>query len=480
MQIRRSRLQQHAAILNWALPVIDFACVVGAAYLAAFFSSLFHLRELSSALAMMWPTSYGMVVLVVALLTPALFAQLGLYRAWRGSSVATEIRQLLMAWVLLFLGFSAAMVFTQTALAFPRDWLAAWFALGVVFIGSGRVLLRLGLRTLRGVGFNHKRIIIVGSRDLAQVAIRNLSAAPWAGIDVLGAVDDGLPAGGTLDDGTPVLGNLADLPQLAAEPYVDQIWLALPLSAEDTMEQILQDLRHSTVDVRMVPDLFGFRVLRHSIEQVAGLPVLNLALSPMTGVNRILKAFEDRVIAAIILVLISPLLATIAVAVKLSSPGQVIFKQRRNGWDGKPINVYKFRTMYTHRENGETVTQASRNDARITPIGHFLRRTSLDELPQFFNVLQGKMSIVGPRPHAVAHNEMYKDLVDNYMYRHKVKPGITGWAQINGYRGQTDTLDKMKKRVEYDLYYIEHWSLGFDLKIILLTMVKGFVHKNAY
>ena len=167
-------------------------------------------------------------------------------------------------------------------------------------------------------------------------------------------------------------------------------------------------------------------------------------------------------------------------AVKISSPGPIFFKQMRHGWDGKPIKVYKFRTMVVHDEEEGRVSQAGQGDTRITRLGAFLRRTSLDELPQFFNVLQGRMSIVGPRPHALIHNEEYKEQIDAYMLRHKVKPGITGWAQINGWRGETDTLEKMKKRIEYDLYYIEHWSLWFDLKIILLTLLKGFVHKNAY
>ena len=200
----------------------------------------------------------------------------------------------------------------------------------------------------------------------------------------------------------------------------------------------------------------------------------------MEGVNRFIKAAEDRILATLILVAISPLMLFIALGVKLSSPGPVLFKQKRHGWDGKPIKVYKFRTMRVHEEEEGKITQARRSDPRVTPFGAFLRRTSLDELPQFFNVLQGRMSIVGPRPHAVEHNEFYKEQVEAYMQRHRVKPGITGWAQINGWRGETDTLEKMRKRVEYDLYYIENWSLWFDLKIIFLTLFKGFVNKNAY
>jgi len=252
------------------------------------------------------------------------------------------------------------------------------------------------------------------------------------------------------------------------------------LKAEDRVKEILYDLRHSTATIRFVPGIFGFRLLNHSVTEVAGMAVLDLSATPMVGLNRAVKAVEDRVLALLILVLVSPLMVFLALGVKLTSPGPVLFKQKRHGWDGNPIRVYKFRSMVVHCEEGGQVSQAQKSDARITPFGAFLRRTSLDELPQFFNVLQGRMSIVGPRPHAIAHNEQYKDQIEAYMLRHKVKPGITGWAQVNGLRGETDTLDKMKKRIEYDLYYIENWSLWFDIKIIALTLVKGFVHKNAY
>src|SRR5690606_32379061 len=223
----------------------------------------------------------------------------------------------------------------------------------------------------------------------------------------------------------------------------------------------------------------SFNLLNHSITEVAGLPVLNLSATPMEGVNGLLKALEDRVLAALILLLIWPVMVAIAIGIKLSSPGPVIFKQHRYGLRGNKIEVWKFRTM-TVCENDDNVTQAKRNDPRVTRFGAFLRRTSLDELPQLFNVLQGRMSLVGPRPHAVAHNEQYRKLIGRYMLRHTVKPGITGLAQINGWRGETDSLDKMQKRVEYDLYYIENWSLWLDLKIIFLTLFKGLRHPNAY
>jgi putative colanic acid biosynthesis UDP-glucose lipid carrier transferase len=219
----------------------------------------------------------------------------------------------------------------------------------------------------------------------------------------------------------------------------------------------------------VVPDIFLFDLIQARIDHVNGLPVLAVCETPFYGVNGVVKRISDLVLASLILVLIAPILAAIAAAVKLSSPGPVIFRQRRYGLDGREIVVYKFRTM-TVTEDGPVVAQATRNDSRVTPLGAILRRTSLDELPQFVNVIQGRMSIVGPRPHAVAHNEMYRKLIKSYMIRHKVRPGITGWAQVNGLRGETETVEKMRARVAYDLDYLRNWSLGLDLKIIWKTI----------
>jgi putative colanic acid biosynthesis UDP-glucose lipid carrier transferase len=229
----------------------------------------------------------------------------------------------------------------------------------------------------------------------------------------------------------------------------------------------------------LIPDVLIADLLGSQWVMLGNTPLIILNDHPFYGGIWTLKKLEDLILGSIILVLISPLMLLIAIAIKLSSPGPILFKQRRHGLNGEVITVYKFRTMTT-LDDGDVVIQATKNDARITPIGKMLRRTSLDELPQFFNVLQGSMSIVGPRPHALAHNEHYRTLIDSYMQRHKVRPGITGWAQVNGFRGETDTLEKMQARVDFDLYYINHWSLGFDFKIIMLTILNGFSSKTAY
>ncbi|HBL9150388.1 TPA: undecaprenyl-phosphate glucose phosphotransferase, partial [Escherichia coli] len=244
------------------------------------------------------------------------------------------------------------------------------------------------------------------------------------------------------------------------------------------MKELIKALTDTTCSVILIPDVFTFNILQSRTEEVNGIPVVPIFETPLNGINMVLKRLEDIILSVVILTLISPILIIISLCVKLTSPGPIIFKQTRYGMDGKPIKVWKFRTMVV-MEN-DNVTQATKNDVRVTKVGRFLRRTSLDELPQFFNVLFGGMSIVGPRPHAVIHNEQYRSLIEGYMLRHKVKPGITGWAQINGWRGETDTLEKMEKRVEYDLEYIREWSIWLDIRIIFLTIFKGFIGKAAY
>jgi putative colanic acid biosynthesis UDP-glucose lipid carrier transferase len=257
-----------------------------------------------------------------------------------------------------------------------------------------------------------------------------------------------------------------------------ELWLCLPLEAGAMIRRIVHAVRNLLVDVRYIPDLSDMPLLNQQVGEVAGMLTLDLNRSPMAGPMRWIKRAEDLIVGGVLSILVLPVCLVVALTVKLSSPGPVLFKQYRTGINGQRFKVYKFRSMSVHHEADDTVTQARHGDPRVTRVGAFLRRTSLDELPQFYNVLQGRMSIVGPRPHALSHNEYYKDLVESYMQRHKVKPGITGWAQVNGYRGETDTLEKMEKRVEYDLWYINNWSLALDIKIIVMTVFKGFINRQ--
>jgi putative colanic acid biosynthesis UDP-glucose lipid carrier transferase len=259
---------------------------------------------------------------------------------------------------------------------------------------------------------------------------------------------------------------------------VREIWLTLPMAACRDLSDVVRQFRNEMIDIRWVPDVLSVELLGHRFSEFMGLPVIDLNSPPVSGITGLLKASFDRAFSCAVLIGLSPLLLVIAALVKLSSPGPVLFRQQRLGIDGQPFDVFKFRTMRVHREAG--VTQAVPGDARVTRIGAVLRRTSLDELPQFINVLRGDMSVVGPRPHAMEHNEIYKELIDRYMLRHRVKPGITGWAQINGLRGQTDTIEKMRKRIEFDIYYIQHWSFQLDLRIIMRTALHGWTGASAY
>lgn len=465
----RGVLKENAGMVGVSLYFIDWLAIISSSLLA-------HWLYLDDFLM---PERYWFVVLVSLLLSALLFPRFSLYLAWRGSSLLDEAWRLLLAWGGVLLGLMGLAFTTKTGVEYSRGWFILWSAFGAVHLVVARSVLRTVLRWARMRGFNQRHIIIVGNREIGEEVARRIQDAPWAGLEMVGFFEDQATTTTGQDNGVSVLGGLTGVAAYVAENDIDQVWITMALRDEEKVQWLLHELRHSTVDIRFVPDLFGLRLLNHSVMDVAGLPVMNLSVTPMTGLNRWLKAIEDRLIAALILILISPVMLAISLGVKFTSPGPVLFKQKRYGWEGKPIMVYKFRSMFVHTEEHGVVTQSTDGDTRITRFGAFLRRTSLDELPQFYNVLQGRMSIVGPRPHAVSHNEQYKDLVDDYMKRHKVKPGITGWAQINGWRGETDTIDKMKKRVEFDLFYIENWSLWFDIKIIFSTILNGFVHENA-
>lgn len=426
------------------------------------------------------PKDYRSLVLFNVLCVIMIFPLFNLYSSWRGQSLAKQARAIIFAWLTVVLLMIVILFGLKISSDYSRLWLGWWMSMGFVFLLTFRMCIYAFLQYQRQQGRNFRRVIVFGAGNLGRKLISQTEDSPWTGFKIEGLFDDDEKLYGNEVNGYTVLGGLDAIEPYVASHQVDEVWIALPLRAEERVKKLLFGLRHQTVNIKFIPDIFGFSLLNHSMTEIAGLPAVNLSDTPMGGGNQLVKALEDRILALIIFVSILPILILIALAIKLSSSGPVIFKQKRHGWDGRVISVYKFRTMYTHDEEGGSVTQAHKGDDRITLLGAYLRSSSLDELPQFYNVLQGRMSIVGPRPHAVAHNELYKEQVNQYMLRHMVKPGITGWAQINGYRGETDTLDKMKKRVEYDLFYIENWSLWLDLKIIFLTVFKGFVHKNAH
>jgi len=426
------------------------------------------------------PIDYRFLILFSLLCTILVFPLFNLYGSWRGQSLTKQARAIILAWFSVVLLMIIILFSLKISSEYSRLWLGWWMVLGLVFLLAFRLCIYGFLQHQRKQGRNYRRVVIFGAGDLGKKLILHTTSSPWSGFKIEALFDDAYRNIDSLVNGYKVIGGANEIEAYLEKNRIDEVWIALPLRAEQRVKDILYALRHQTVNIKLIPDIFGFQLLNHSMTEIVGLPAVNLSDTPMGGSNQLVKALEDRILALLILVLISPLLLLISLAIKVSSKGPVLFKQKRHGWDGNVINVYKFRTMKVHSEFDGKITQARKGDSRITKLGAFLRRTSLDELPQFYNVLQGRMSIVGPRPHAIEHNEQYKDQVDQYMLRHMVKPGITGWAQVNGFRGETDTLVKMKNRVEHDLYYIEHWSLWFDLKIIWMTLFKGFVHKNAF
>lgn len=389
------------------------------------------------------------------------------------------LKDILLSWgvivlILLFFGYA-----TKYLAVYDPQIIRAWVvAVPVAQYAAHRVVPYFIHRVLQAEGF--RRAVIVGVTEPGRKLAEQFASRELLGVKVIGFFDDRVAhrLGDVPDAG--LKGRLADLAAFVKANRVDAIYVALPMASQPRILKLLDELRDTTASIYFVPDIFLYDLIQARLDDVNGIPVVAVCESPFYGVNGLVKRLEDLVLATLVLAVISPLLLAIAVGVKASSPGPAIFRQRRYGLDGQEIVVYKFRTMRV-MEDGGLVPQARKDDPRITPFGAFLRRTSLDELPQFFNVLQGTMSIVGPRPHAVSHNETFRKLIKGYMVRHKVKPGITGLAQIMGARGETDTLDKMQARIEYDLQYLRNWSLRLDLQILartVLVMLRG--DKNAY
>ncbi len=382
-------------------------------------------------------------------------------------------------WVVLVIIMALSGYATDSIDFFDRDALLAWIVatpvLQWVAVYIGQKIVR------REASLPHARrsAIVVGAGPLGVKVARALVDGEDQGIDFVGYFDDRTDERVHEGASAQRLGGLKDVAEYIRQHGIREVFITLPLGSQPRIVQLLEGMQGTTASIFFVPDVFGISIIQGRLQDINGVPVVGICETPFTGTNELVKRVSDIVLATLIIVLISPVLLALAIGVKLSSSGPVIFKQRRNGLDGEEIIVYKFRSMVA-QDNGPVVRQATKNDPRITRFGAFLRRTSLDELPQFFNVLQGHMSIVGPRPHAVAHNEEYRRIIKAYMVRHKVKPGITGWAQVHGHRGETDTLEKMQARVEYDLEYLRNWSLGLDLQIIVRTIRLVFFDRNAY
>lgn len=477
-------LRDYAELIGIAIRFMDFTIIVIGALVAHY------IRFASFDLYL----GYKIAMVVVLFGAAALFPLLDLYKPWRGRTVWSEVRALIFAWVCVVTIVPVLVYATKTGDLYSRLWFAYWVLINTALFVLSRVIIRNISWWARERGLNTRNVLIVGAGELGQKININLQQNDWAGLNVIGYLDDNSDLHDTEIDGIPVIGGIQRIKELADGvaaiskssdsggkelKNIDQVWVALPLSAKDKILEVSNILNNSAIAVIFVPDIFLHDLLNHSVDDLAGMPVVNLRASPIEGTASTLKFIEDIVISVVAIILTAPIMLLIAIGVKLGSPGPVLFKQKRYGIDGREIVVWKFRTMRV-MEDGGKVTQATKNDPRVTKLGAILRKTSLDELPQFFNVLQGRMSVVGPRPHAVAHNEEYRKIVDRYMWRCKVKPGITGWAQVNGWRGETDVVEKMEKRVEYDLEYLTNWNIWLDIKIVFKTITDGFTNKNAY
>jgi putative colanic acid biosynthesis UDP-glucose lipid carrier transferase len=430
--------------------------------------------------------SRGMLIALDVALVTLVFPMLDMYQSWRGKSAIRLIGRVLVGWLLVQCIGALIYVAVHHVSNSPHTWVIRWTVITGLLLAASRQVTATVLGSLRSAGFNQKRVVIVGSGLDAARLIERIDAAPRAGYAPVAVFDEAAnsariaapsPIGSRR---LPVLTQWEPLVSLIRQSAVTELWLTGHPSQPHPCERFIAEFKHEFVNIRLLPDLDHFALANLGTVGVLGLPSINLVAAPRSDMRMLRKEVFDRLFALAVLVGLGPVLMVLAIAVKLSSPGPVLFKQKRKGVDGNEFWIYKFRSMRVHVAEPGKIVQASRGDKRITQVGAFMRRTSLDELPQFLNVLKGDMSVVGPRPHAVEHDEQYKNQVLNYMYRYRIKPGITGWAQVNGFRGETERIDLMAGRVACDLYYMINWTFWLDLKIVCMTLLRGFIGTHAY
>jgi putative colanic acid biosynthesis UDP-glucose lipid carrier transferase len=462
-RVQRSLLQRRSSISHSLQTLFDGATVLGIAY----YLILLRVGAVTA--------EYTIFVLLLIGAMAVIYDHYGIYRS--NANFTRKAFNLFKAWtltfaILLVIGFLSKQSVTFSRLLVGELYVAGYLAQLCLHYAMRAVQQRF-LRRAQA-----DQVVIVGTDRLARYLHQKISQNPWLGQEVVGCValsSTDTPA----EAGAPVLGTLAQLPRLIEQHRVRTVYFAIPLDASDVLEDLYFNLLDKHVAVHWVPDIFSLRLVNHSVREIAGLPVITLSETPLTGTRLALKSLEDGLLSCIILLLIAPVLLAVALAVKLDSPGPVFFRQPRNGWSGRTFHIWKFRSMYVHPVEQGVVKQAQKNDPRITRVGRFIRRTSLDELPQLFNVLKGEMSLVGPRPHAVQHDAEYSQRISDYFARLNIKPGITGLAQVRGHRGETRDIHEMIQRVESDIEYINNWSLWLDISILFRT-IGAFTGSKAY
>ncbi|MFM0672762.1 undecaprenyl-phosphate glucose phosphotransferase [Paraburkholderia sediminicola] len=424
---------------------------------------------------------YWALVMFSAAFALAIFPAFGVYESWRGRSKLVLAGQVSLAW-LMVQGSALVLMYSLHRIDFvSRLWFSYWTAVTGGLLIAYRLMTHAVLASARSAGMNLHQVAIVGSGSQCDAIIRRINAAPTTGFRATAVYNARPDVSPVASPGVPVFDTVDALASYMRTNDVHELWLMLSLSEEPLICSLVGEFRDDLVNIRFMPDVRSLALFEGSgVIDLLGVPAINLVASPLSASSMLKKEIFDRLFALTALIALAPVMLAIAIAVKLSSRGPVLFKQKRKGADGHVFTIYKFRSMRLHTEQKGTVRQATRNDPRVTKVGAFLRRTSLDELPQFYNVLRGDMSVVGPRPHALEHDDLYQKVVAGYINRYRIKPGITGWAQINGFRGETDRIEKMERRVEHDLYYLGHWSFALDMRIIGATIVAGLVHRNAY
>ena len=464
-------------------PVVLAGCVRGLELvLTAALGLAVHHVEISRSVPLNLP--YLAAILGIAVIASGLFQIGDTYRLGAFRRFPKTAMKLVAGWTLAFLIVAMGMVLAKVADNYSRIWLASFYGSGLVALLAGRVALLLFVRSKAQQGVFDRRTAIVGGGPAAEELIRTLKASGDSSLRIVGVFDDrNNDRSADTVAGYPKLGNVSDLVAYARRARLDLIVFTLPISAEARILQMLAKLWVLPIDIRLSAHSTKLRLRPRAYSYLGAVPVLDVFDKPLADWDVIVKSVFDRVVAFFAIIAFSPVLLALALAVKLSSKGPVLFRQKRHGFNNETIEVLKFRSMYVDQCDQSAIRQVTKNDPRVTPVGRFIRKTSLDELPQFFNVLKGDLSLVGPRPHAVAAraaNTLYDQVVDGYFARHRVKPGITGWAQINGWRGETDTSEKIQRRVEHDLYYIENWSILFDVQILVTTPFALLKAENAY
>ncbi len=474
----RSVLQRRRSLINVLQPLLDGLAILGVAW---FFIQL-NIGYLTQ--------DYVIFLLVLLGLVSVMYDRFAIYRT--SSSFYSKVFSLFNAWSISFLALFVLGFLTKQSHSYSRIFIIELFVIGFLVQAIIHFIVRTVNRNLNKHSQATDNVIIVGQGQLANYLEHKITANPWLNQRVIGnvSIQEGTRRGkkqqkSELNDYPTSriiqLGKVSELPDLIDQHSIDTVYIVTPLESSTVLEELYFILLDKHVSIHWIPDIFSLRLINHSVKEIAGIPVLTLSETPLTGTSRLAKSVEDKVLSFLILLLISPILLVVALFVKLDSPGPIFFRQNRTGWNGKTFSIWKFRSMHTNQQvqDNAELKQAERGDPRITKIGAFIRKTSIDELPQLFNVLTGDMSLVGPRPHAVQHDEVYSQRINDYYARHNIKPGMTGLAQVRGYRGETKEIDQMTKRVESDIEYINNWSIWLDLSILIRTTAV-FNSKGVY